>query len=177
MLFDPPASPSSASSPPSSSLLFRLGSDERSGAGAGGVGLCHRARRLHHRARLPILGAVADAGGRRKPWIAICGLMLAAGSAALWFAAPGDESRVPFILLAFVLATVGAECAITFNNAMMPGLVPPDGWAASRASAGRRAMWAASSRWRSFSSSSPPAGHRPDARRPPARAGARCRRP
>ncbi|WP_332118897.1 MFS transporter [Azorhizobium caulinodans] len=86
----------------------------------------------------PILGAVADAGGRRKPWIAICGLMLAAGSAALWFAAPGDESRVPFILLAFVLATVGAECAITFNNAMMPGLVPPDrlgrlsglGWAA-----------------------------------------------
>ncbi|WP_029003470.1 MFS transporter [Azorhizobium doebereinerae] len=86
----------------------------------------------------PILGAVADAAGRRKPWIAACGAALVLGSATLWFALPGEESRVPLILAAFALATIGAECAITFNNAMMPGLVPPErlgrlsgiGWAA-----------------------------------------------
>ncbi len=86
----------------------------------------------------PLLGAIADAAGRRKPWIAACGVALVAGCATLWIAVPGDESRVPLILGAFVLATVGAECAITFNNAMMPGLVPPErlgrlsgiGWAA-----------------------------------------------
>ncbi|GGF81277.1 MFS transporter [Azorhizobium oxalatiphilum] len=89
----------------------------------------------------PVLGAIADAGGRRKPWIAVCGVMLTLGSAALWFALPGDESRAPLILAAFALATIGAECAVTFNNAMMPGLVPPErlgrlsglGWAAGYA--------------------------------------------
>ncbi|MGU3495529.1 MFS transporter [Xanthobacteraceae bacterium A53D] len=86
----------------------------------------------------PVLGAIADAAGRRKPWIACCGVALVVGCATLWVAPPGDESKVPLILASFALATIGAECAITFNNAMMPGLVPKErlgrlsgaGWAA-----------------------------------------------
>lgn len=74
----------------------------------------------------PVLGAVADASGRRKPWIILFGTMLVAGSSLLWFALPGDTSRIPLILGAFALGTIGVEFATVFNNAMMPGLVPPE---------------------------------------------------
>ena len=75
----------------------------------------------------PVLGAIADAGGRRKPWIAAFG------------AAAGDRLRrccgsagratprpLPFVLAAFAIGTIGAEFATVFNNAMMPTLVPPE---------------------------------------------------
>lgn len=74
----------------------------------------------------PVLGAVADASGRRKPWIAAFGAMLVLGSGLMWFAKPGDASAIPLLLLAYGIATVGVEFATVFNNAMMPSLVPPD---------------------------------------------------
>jgi UMF1 family MFS transporter len=74
----------------------------------------------------PVLGAVADASGRRKPWIAAFGAMLVIGSALMWFGKPGDASVIPPLLLAYAIATVGVEFATVFNNAMMPTLVPPD---------------------------------------------------
>ena len=72
----------------------------------------------------PILGAVADATGRRKPWIAAFGLLLIIGSWALWFGRPGDASTIPVVLLAFIIGSIGVEFATVFNNAMMPTLVP-----------------------------------------------------
>src|ERR1700738_4763303 len=42
----------------------------------------------------PALGAIADATGRRKPWIAAFSVLLVAGSAALWFAAPGGADGI-----------------------------------------------------------------------------------
>jgi UMF1 family MFS transporter len=74
----------------------------------------------------PVLGAVADASGRRKPWIAAFGALLVIGSCLMWFGKPGDESVIPPLLLAYGIATIGAEFATVFNNAMMPSLVPPD---------------------------------------------------
>jgi UMF1 family MFS transporter len=74
----------------------------------------------------PVLGAIADAGGRRKPWIAAFGAMLVFGSCLMWFGRPGDLSVIPPLLLAYGVATVGVEFAIVFNNSMMPTLVPPD---------------------------------------------------
>ncbi|RIK96350.1 MAG: MFS transporter [Proteobacteria bacterium] len=74
----------------------------------------------------PVLGAVADASGRRKPWIAAFGALLVIGSMLMWVAKPGDASTVVPVLLAFSLATIGVEFATVFNNAMMPTLVPPD---------------------------------------------------
>jgi UMF1 family MFS transporter len=74
----------------------------------------------------PVLGAIADASGRRKPWIAAFGALLVIGSCLMWFGKPGDASVIPPLLLAFVVATIGVEFATVFNNAMMPTLVPPD---------------------------------------------------
>jgi UMF1 family MFS transporter len=74
----------------------------------------------------PVLGAVADASGRRKPWIAAFGAMLVVGSALMWFGKPGDASVIAPLLIAYAIATVGVEFATVFNNAMMPTLVPPD---------------------------------------------------
>jgi UMF1 family MFS transporter len=74
----------------------------------------------------PVLGAIADASGRRKPWIAAFGTLLVIGSCLMWFGKPGDVSIIPGVLLAYGIATLGVEFATVFNNAMMPTLVPPD---------------------------------------------------
>lgn len=74
----------------------------------------------------PILGAVADATGRRKPWIAVFGALLIVGAWMLWFGRPGEAETVSLVLVAFVVASVGVEFATVFNNSMMPTLVPPD---------------------------------------------------
>jgi UMF1 family MFS transporter len=74
----------------------------------------------------PVLGAIADASGRRKPWIAGFGAMLVIGSSLMWFGKPGDPDVIAPLLLAYGLATIGVEFATVFNNAMMPTLVPPD---------------------------------------------------
>src|SRR5260370_5259596 len=74
----------------------------------------------------PVLGAIADASGRRKPWIAAFGALLVIGSGLMWFGKPGDVSVIPSLLFAYGIATIGVEFATVFNNAMMPTLVPPD---------------------------------------------------
>jgi UMF1 family MFS transporter len=74
----------------------------------------------------PFLGSVADASGPRKPWIATFGAFLFIGCAMLWFAIPGAPYAILFGLMGYVIATLGAEFASVFNNAMMPTLAPPE---------------------------------------------------
>jgi len=74
----------------------------------------------------PVLGAIADASGRRKPWIAGFGALLVIGASAMWIGKPGNPDLIPMLLLAYAIASVGVEFATVFNNAMMPTLVPPD---------------------------------------------------
>src|SRR3954454_23280205 len=74
----------------------------------------------------PALGSIADATGPKKPWIAASGFVLFVACAAMWFAAPGAPHAVGLALAAFAVATVAAEVAAGFNNAMMPHLVPPE---------------------------------------------------
>lgn len=78
----------------------------------------------------PFIGAVADATGPRKPWIAAFGVLLVLGSFGLWFGKPGDQSTILFVLVCFAVLTIGMEFATVFNNAMMPTLVPQNriGW-------------------------------------------------
>jgi UMF1 family MFS transporter len=71
----------------------------------------------------PVLGAIADAGQPRKPWIAGFSLLLVVGMCGLWLAAPGRTDLAPLVLFAFGLAIIGAELATVFNNAMMTSLV------------------------------------------------------
>ena len=67
----------------------------------------------------PVLGAIADATGRRKPWIAAFGALLVVGSSLMWFARPGDISAIPALLAAYGVATIGAEFAIVFNLSLI----------------------------------------------------------
>jgi len=71
----------------------------------------------------PVLGAIADAGLARKPWIAGFSVLLIAGLSGLWLAIPGEMWLLPVVLISFGIATIGAELATVFTNAMMPGLV------------------------------------------------------
>ena len=82
----------------------------------------------------PVLGAIADAGGRRKPWIlAFSGLCIVC-SALLWFAEP-TPSAVILAMVLVILGNIGFEFGIVFNNAMLGDIVSPkrlgrwSGWA------------------------------------------------
>jgi len=75
----------------------------------------------------PVLGAIADAAGPRKPWIFVLSACTFIGCATLWWAVPGLGSQgLLLVAAAITLATIGAEFAIVFNNAMLPSLVPPE---------------------------------------------------
>ena len=69
----------------------------------------------------PILGAIADASGSRKKWIASFAFIKISALSLLWFAAPGSELWVP--MLCIILASIAAEFSIVFNDSMMPRLV------------------------------------------------------
>jgi UMF1 family MFS transporter len=73
----------------------------------------------------PFLGAMADATGPRKPWLALFSVFYMIGAWLLWFAVPGDPNPV-WVLAAFVIGLIGVEFATVFNNAMMPLIVPKE---------------------------------------------------
>jgi UMF1 family MFS transporter len=50
----------------------------------------------------PVLGAIADAAGRRKPWIAGFGALLVIGACAMRIGRPGDPTIIPPLLLAWL---------------------------------------------------------------------------
>ncbi len=74
----------------------------------------------------PVLGAIADATGPRKPWIFTFSILGFIGAFMLWWAAPYEagSSSVFIALLALIILIIGFEFAAVFNNAMMPTLVP-----------------------------------------------------
>ncbi len=72
----------------------------------------------------PVLGAVADAGGRRRLMLLWCMLVCAAATAALWFAKP--EPAFALLALAAVgIATVAFEIGTVFYNSMLPQVAAP----------------------------------------------------
>jgi len=69
----------------------------------------------------PVLGAIADSAGRKRPWIVLWSLLYVAGSFALWWAIPGTDALV-FVLVAFGIGMIGLEFGIIFTNAILPSL-------------------------------------------------------
>jgi MFS transporter, UMF1 family len=69
----------------------------------------------------PVLGAIADKTGPRKPWIATFAALKVAALLALWWAAPGSD--LLWVITLFTLATVAAEFSTVFNDSMMSRLV------------------------------------------------------
>jgi UMF1 family MFS transporter len=82
----------------------------------------------------PVLGAIADAGGRRKPWVFAFTCIATIGCFLLWYAKP-DPSFALFALAVMALANVAFELAGVFYNAMLPEIV-------SREYIGRLSGWA-----------------------------------
>src|SRR5258706_13807995 len=72
----------------------------------------------------PVLGAVADAGGRRKPWIAFFAILLALSTAALWFGKPGGKGLGLFgIGTVIAIGNLAYDGSLVFHGAMLPSLV------------------------------------------------------
>jgi UMF1 family MFS transporter len=82
----------------------------------------------------PIFGAIADIGGRRKPWIAGCTAVCVVATALLTFILPEPAYILPALILV-AIANIGFEMGVVFNNAMLPDIVSKDrlgrlsGWA------------------------------------------------
>ena len=82
----------------------------------------------------PVIGAIADASGRRKPWLLVFSTLCIVASALLWFVQP-DPAFVGLAIFLTVAANIAFASATVFNNAMLPDLVPEErigrwsGWA------------------------------------------------
>lgn len=72
----------------------------------------------------PLAGAAADAGRRRKPWLAACSALMVAGCAGLWFAVP-EAGAIWLVLILVVVANFGFELSMVFYNAMLPDVATP----------------------------------------------------
>ena len=72
----------------------------------------------------PVLGAIADRTGRRKPWIAAFTL-IAIGAMIVLYGVTPEPASVPLALAAFTVMVVARELALVFYNAMLPTLAPP----------------------------------------------------
>ncbi|QIE54287.1 MFS transporter [Pikeienuella piscinae] len=73
----------------------------------------------------PVLGAVADASGPRRPWIIVFSACYMVGTAGLWFASPGLPDPA-LILGFFILGLVGVEFTTVFTNSLLPDLGPKE---------------------------------------------------
>lgn len=89
----------------------------------------------------PILGAVADQAGRRKPWIILFTFGCVGATGLLWFVQPSP--RYGWLALSLMaIAVISAEYGGVFYNAMLPSLAGParlgrwSGWAWSLGYAG-----------------------------------------
>ena len=82
----------------------------------------------------PTGGAVADAAGRRKPWIFALTVLCVVCAYLLWYVRPTTDD-VMLALVMFVVANVAFEFAGVFYNAMLPEITPArligrvSGWA------------------------------------------------
>ena len=69
----------------------------------------------------PVLGAIADNTGRRKPWLAFFTLLAALGAMMLWTVKP-NTAFIVHALFWVALANFGFEMGMVFYNAMLPDL-------------------------------------------------------
>jgi len=72
----------------------------------------------------PLMGALVDAGGRRKPLLAACSAVTIVGAAALWFAKP-EPSYALWAAVCVAIANAAFELGMVLYNAMLPGLAGP----------------------------------------------------
>lgn len=73
----------------------------------------------------PVLGAIADTGGKRKPWIAFFVAIMVPATFALWWALPGGQGLSILGIAALVVAvSIAFEFSAVFHNSMLPAVAP-----------------------------------------------------
>ncbi len=74
----------------------------------------------------PFLGAIADAGGRRKPWIGLYTIIMSIAMLSMWFAKPHSNGLgLLFVGVSVAIANVSFEFSAVFHNALLPTIAPP----------------------------------------------------
>lgn len=71
----------------------------------------------------PLMGAIADHGEKRKPWLFSMTMLAILAASLLWFAYPSPR-HVTFTLACVILGLIGIESGMVFYNALLPDLVP-----------------------------------------------------
>ena len=69
----------------------------------------------------PMLGALADTTGRKRPWIFFFSALYVLGAASLWFLEADSTSLILFLSL-FYVGFIAAESVLNFVNAYLPSL-------------------------------------------------------
>jgi UMF1 family MFS transporter len=64
-------------------------------------------------------------GAIRASWLVVLAVPFVIASAGLWWAVPGETSRIPLILGCLVVASVVAELGVTVMNALLPVVAKP----------------------------------------------------
>ena len=73
----------------------------------------------------PILGAIADTGGRRKPWLIGFVSVMVPAIFALWWALPGGQGLGIYQIAAlFIVVSVAFSFTEVFHNSMLPAVAP-----------------------------------------------------
>lgn len=88
----------------------------------------------------PILGAIADFWGPRKPWLLVFSILCILPTGLLWFIRPTQDFVIQAIVL-YAVASIAYQFAIVFYDSMLPSIAPDDmlgrisgwGWAAGYA--------------------------------------------
>jgi UMF1 family MFS transporter len=76
----------------------------------------------------PLLGAISDRTGPRKPWLVTVAVIMSLGCMALWYAMPGAQGGLPVgvILTIVVLLATGFQFTEVFHNAMLASIARAD---------------------------------------------------
>ncbi|MEX2148585.1 MAG: MFS transporter [Steroidobacteraceae bacterium] len=76
----------------------------------------------------PLLGAISDRTGPRKPWLVTVAVVMSLGCMALWYAMPGAQGGLPVavILAIVVLLATGFQFTEVFHNAMLASIARAD---------------------------------------------------
>lgn len=71
----------------------------------------------------PVMGAIADKGGRRKPWLLACTAVCVIATGFMWFVKPSTDYTTMALVLFFTSSTAYGLGTV-FYDAMLPTLVP-----------------------------------------------------
>lgn len=74
----------------------------------------------------PLLGAISDRKGGRKPWLFVIVAVMSSACIALWWAMPGAEGGLPLpaILALIVILATFFQFSDMFHSSMLPSIAP-----------------------------------------------------